>query len=130
MEIIIKCDQMEEAAINSAISELCPCLKDLVYNNEIEIRSLDIKFLKSGEEILIYISSDMTNMAVRKISTVGNIFKILNHIMNDSFADLVHNMGDFDVLINGEIMENDGTNNSEDSPSEADIIPTAVFSGI
>lgn len=134
MEITIKCDQMEEAVVATAISELCPCLKDFMYEKDIEIRSLDVKFLKSGEEILIYLSPDMANMVIRKISATGSVFKILYHIMNDSFADLVHQMGDFDVIVNGKFVEDD---EDYDIPSDLtllfrdkDKIPTTVFEGI
>ena len=135
MEITIKCDLSEEATVAAAISELCPYLKDFIYEENIEIRSLDIKFLKSGEEILILISPDMANMVVRKISTAGNVFKILYHIMNDSFADLVHQLGDFDILINGDTLSEDDDNLSmpEYMASlfrDKNKVPTAVFDGI
>ena len=134
MEITIKCDQREEATVHTAIKELCPYLSELMCNQDVEIRSLDVKFLKSGEEILIYMSPDMTNMTVRKISAAGSVFKILYHIMNDSFADLVHRMGDFDIMVNGEFLEDEY---GDDTPvdidhlfSSKDKIPTAVFEGI
>lgn len=133
MEITIKCDPSEEATVTAAISELCPYLKEYVYK-DIEIRSLDVKFLKSDEEVLIYLSPDMANMTIRKISAAGSVFKILYHIMNDSFADLVHNMGDFDVLVNGEFIDEV---DSDEIPTDLtelfkskDNIPTMVFEGI
>ena len=134
MEITIKCDQSEEATVHAAIKELCPYLGGLMCNQDVEIKSLDIKFLKSGEEILIYLSPDMANMTVRKISAAGSVFKILYHIMNDSFADLVHQMGDFDIIVNGESLD-DGY--GDDIPADMghlfdnkSKIPTAVFEGI
>lgn len=134
MEITIKCDQNEEATVHAAIKELCPYFGDLMMNQDVEIRSLDIKFLKSGEEILIYLSPDMANMTVRKLSSAGSVFRILYHIMNDSFADLVHQMGEFDILVNGETIEgyNDTTEIEEigylfDNKSD---IPTTVFEGV
>ena len=133
MEITIKCDQNEEATVHTAIKELCPYFGDLMTNQDVEIKSLDVKFLKSGEEILIYLSPDMANMAVRKISAAGSVFKILYHIMNDSFADLVHQMGEFDVIINGEPLDDE----YDDFPSDMselfndkNRIPTTVFEGI
>ena len=135
MEITIKCDQSEEATVHAAIKELCPSLGELMNNKDVEIRSLDVKFLKSGEEILIYLSPDMANMAVRKISAAGSVFKILHHIMNDSFADLVHQMGDFDILVNGEFIEDDECD--DDIPEgmgclfrDRDKIPTTIFEGV
>lgn len=134
MEITIKCDQSEEATVHAAIKELCPYLDELMYNQDVEIRSLDVKFLKSGEEIIIYLSPDMANMAVRKISAAGSVFKILHHIMNDSFADLVHQMGDFDIIVNGEFLDDEY---DEDIPADIahlfrdkNKIPTTVFEGI
>lgn len=134
MEITIKCDQNEEATVHTAIKELCPYFGELMTNQDVEIKSLDVKFLKSGEEILIYLSPDMANMAVRKISAAGSVFKILYHIMNDSFADLVHQMGEFDVVINGEPLDDEY---DDDFPSDMsqlfndkNRIPTAVFEGI
>ena len=62
MEITIKCDQTEEAEVNAAISELCPCLKDFMCNSDVELSSLDVKFLKSGEEILIYLSPNISSI--------------------------------------------------------------------
>lgn len=134
MEITIKCDQNEEATVHAAIKELCPYLGELMSNQDVEIRSLDMKFLKSGEEILIYLSPDMANMTVRKISAAGSVFKILYHIMNDSFADLVHQMGEFDILVNGEFLEDEY---DDDIPadmahlfSNKNKIPTTIFEGI
>ena len=106
MEVVIKCDQYEESIVHSALSKLCPNLKDVLYK-DIEIRSLDVKFLKNNEEIRIYMSTDVSTMAIRKLSAVGSVFKILWHIMNDSIADLVDAMGEFDVLVNGELLEDD-----------------------
>lgn len=134
MEITIKCDQSEEATVHAAIKELCPYLGELICNQDVEIKSLDVKFLKSGEEIIIYLSPDMANMTIRKISAAGSVFKILYHIMNDSFADLVHQMGDFDILVNGEILDDEY---DDDIPADMghlfnskDKIPTVVFEGI
>lgn len=134
MEITIKCDQNEEATVHTAIKELCPYFGELMTNQDVEIKSLDVKFLKSGEEILIYLSPDMANMAVRKISAAGSVFKILYHIMNDSFADLVHQMGEFDVVINGEPLDDEY---DDDFPSDMsqlfnnkNRIPTTIFEGI
>lgn len=134
MEITIKCDQNEEATVHTAIKELCPYFGDLMTNQDVEIKSLDVKFLKSGEEILIYLSPDMANMAVRKISAAGSVFKILYHIMNDSFADLVHQMGEFDVIINGEPLDDEYDDDFPSDMSELfndkNRIPTTVFEGI
>lgn len=134
MEITIKCDQNEEATVHTAIKELCPYFGELMTNQDVEIKSLDVKFLKSGEEILIYLSPDMANMAVRKISAAGSVFKILYHIMNDSFADLVHQMGEFDVIINGEPLDDEYDDDFPSDMSELfndkNRIPTTVFEGI
>ena len=134
MEITIKCDQNEEATVHTAIKELCPYFGELMTNQDVEIKSLDVKFLKSGEEILIYLSPDMSNMAVRKISAAGSVFKILYHIMNDSFADLVHQMGEFDVVINGEPLDDEYDDDFPSDMSELfndkNRIPTTVFEGI
>ena len=134
MEITIKCDQNEEATVYTAIKELCPYFGELMTNQDVEIKSLDVKFLKSGEEILIYLSPDMSNMAVRKISAAGSVFKILYHIMNDSFADLVHQMGEFDVVINGEPLDDEYDDDFPSDMSELfndkNRIPTTVFEGI
>lgn len=134
MEITIKCDQNEEATVHTAIKELCPYFGELMTNQDVEIKSLDVKFLKSGEEILIYLSPDMANMAVRKISAAGSVFKILYHIMNDSFADLVHQMGEFDVVINGEPLDDEYDDDFPSDMSELfndkNRIPTTVFEGI
>lgn len=134
MEITIKCNQNEEATVHTAIKELCPYFGELMTNQDVEIKSLDVKFLKSGEEILIYLSPDMANMAVRKISAAGSVFKILYHIMNDSFADLVHQMGEFDVVINGEPLDDEYDDDFPSDMSELfndkNRIPTTVFEGI
>ena len=134
MEITIKCDQNEEATVHTAIKELCPYFGELMTNQDVEIKSIDVKFLKSGEEILIYLSPDMANMAVRKISAAGSVFKILYHIMNDSFADLVHQMGEFDVVINGEPLDDEYDDDFPSDMSELfndkNRIPTTVFDGI
>ena len=134
MEITIKCDQNEEATVHTAIKELCPYFGELIANQDVEIKSLDVKFLKSGEEILIYLSPDMANMAVRKISATGSVFKILYHIMNDSFTDLVHQMGEFDVVINGEPLDDEYDDDFPSDMSELfndkNRIPTTVFEGI
>lgn len=107
MEIMIKCNQSEEEAVAyEAISKLFPNLKDIIYEN-IEIRSQNSKFIKNNEEVHIYMDSDISRMAIRKLSAVGSVMQILWHIMNDSLADLIDKMGEFDVLINGELLESD-----------------------
>ena len=133
MEITIKCDPAEEVTVHAAIKELCPCIGGLMCNRDVEITSLDVKFLKSDEEVIIYLSSDMTNMAVRKLSAAGSVFKILYHIMNDSFADLVHQMGDFDVLINRQPIGDEYSDTQSDmTPSFIDKnkVPMTIFEGI
>lgn len=135
MEIVIKCDQSEEAVVYAAVSKLCPNLSDVLCK-DIEVRSLDVKFLKNNEEVRLYMSPDVSRMAIRKLSAVGNVFQILWHIMNDSLADLVDKMGEFDVLVNGEFLDDEEEDNDsfpEDLVGllkDRSNIPTIEFSGI
>ena len=89
MEIIIKCDKDEQVEIHRMVTNLCPALSNEFFN-DIEIRSFGVRFCKTEEEIKLNMASDVSKMTIRKISTVGNVLKILLSIMNDSMADLAY----------------------------------------
>ena len=76
MEIIIKCDKDEQVEIHRMVTNLCPALSNEFFN-DIEIRSFGVRFCKTEEEIKLTMASDVSKMTIRKISTVGNVLKIL-----------------------------------------------------
>jgi len=134
MEVLIKCDHREEAELYGMVSKLCPDLKD-IFCEDVEIRSLDVKFHKVNDEIELYISEDVSRMIIKKISSAGSVFKIIWTIMNNSINDIIDEMGEFDVLVNGKLMNTDYSGDDENEDfgftfSDKDHIPTMQFEGV
>lgn len=127
MEILVKCDQSEEAEVYAMMRKLCPDLAVLL-NRNVEIKSLEVRFQKTGEMIEIDMTPDVSKMAIRKISAAGSVFKVLWHIMNDSLSDLIDKMGEFDVIIDDIPIES--ADNFDIISNGKDSIPTMAFHGI